>query len=298
MAVEVQSEWASQMYRVFPYVIMSTVIAWIIYVKTKISCTVDVFWVLNNFLVTSIFFVMNWSDLTLKMLLAYILVLIWFVRLGNYLLLRFKAGLMDERYERLYQKRQSMNKDLYFLQNYFAQALIIMVVTSLNFWTFKKHSNNNGTFVTMLNTIVFAFGQLLSVKGVVLEAAADNQLDQWKISKQRYAYVPGPGGHSKEEQEHENLRKKFNKNCIDGEWAKCRHPNLFHELEFWFGIAFCSQDFGMLLSILAFVGPCALLLIMVKVTIPLTDSVMKHKRTEYWAEYTKTFPSLLPKKFF
>lgn len=36
-------------------------------------------------------------------------------------------------------------------------------------------------------------------------------------------------------------------------------------------------------------------LIMKRLTIPLTEKTMKPKREEYWDEYVKSYPSLVPK---
>jgi len=131
----------------------------------------------------------------------------------------------------------------------------------------------------------------------VLETVADMQLNYWVEKKKTKNYVPGAGGHSKEEQMQEQLRKKFYRNCIDGEWSKCRHPNLLHEIEFWFGIACMSMDFGTPLSVLAFVGPSLLTMFLVKTAIPITEKVMKDKRADYWTEYIQTYPQILPKSF-
>jgi len=117
-----------------------------------------------------------------------------------------------------------------------------------------------------------------------MEAVADNQLEVWKKEKKNVEYV-SKHAHSEEEQQHEALRKKFYRNCIDGEWKKTRHPNLLHEVEFWFGVALCSIDLGQIESFAAFFGPF------------IPDKVMKDKRP-YWNEYKETIPSFFPKKYF
>lgn len=196
-------------------------------------------------------------------------------------------------------------RTLYFFFNYQLQGFLLLLTGSCLFWLIRSKNPENGFVVSTLNNVIFAAGFLFALRGLVLEAVSDNQLEEWKKAKKNNEYVKGPGehllagfrGNFKEEEQQEAMRKKFYRNCIDGEWAKCRHPNLLHEVEFWFGVALCSVDLGQMESFLAFLGPLLLYRVMQRLTLPLTDKVMREKRP-YWNEYKEAIPSFFPKNYF
>lgn len=237
------------------------------YLYSKNCSVCDLFYVLSHFFVATYFLINRYQDLTLKMLLGFTLVSLWSIRLGHLFYMRIKEGTPDPRLVWLGNKYKY--KKLFFFVLYQMNAVVIVMTSSCFFWLFQKPNPKNGTFSSLKNTILFAIGFLLALRGIVYQAVADWQLETWKNDKAELdvanqkkgkkirqkgaiqtevmqkevmpnVYVPGPGGHSIEELCQEELRKKFYLTCIEGEWARCRHPNFLHEIEFWFGIALCS----------------------------------------------------------
>lgn len=78
----------------------------------------------------------------------------------------------------------------------------------------------------------------------------------------------------------------------DGLWRVSRHPNLFFELVFWFGIAIGGLN-EYTLSFAGFIGPVILFLIMKFLTVPLTEEHMRNTRPNY-PEFCKKTNMFIP----
>ena len=298
MTFEQLREFRDEMFlSVWPMLAVLSLIAFCYYLYSGVSCTIDFFWVFNHFAVATYFLVTRYDQFDLKMLLGYTLILLWFGRQGYFLFLRVANKLEDERYVLMGSRFSDKVRPIYFFFNYQLQGFLLLQTGSCLFWLIRKRNDENGVVISTQNNILFAVGFLCALKGLVMEAVADNELEEWKKEKKGVEYVSHPAGDSQKELQREDLRKKFYRNCIDGEWEKTRHPNLLHEAEFWFGVALCSIDLGTIESFAAFFGPFILYRVMVRLTIPITDKVMKAKRP-YWNEYKETIPGFFPKNYF
>jgi len=68
-------------------------------------------------------------------------------------------------------------------------------------------------------------------------------------------------------------------------------------LEFWFGFAIIGLGgLDSFVRVLAFFGPICLFGVMYKLTIPITERVMKPTRAEYWEEYCEKYNKLMPSR--
>lgn len=86
--------------------------------------------------------------------------------------------------------------------------------------------------------------------------------------------------------------------CVEGLWKHTRHPNLWYELQFWFGMALIGQHgFKVMTNLFAFFGPVVLYGIMDKLTIRITEGSMKRSRPAKYLEYLKTVPKMVPRLF-
>lgn len=65
-----------------------------------------------------------------------------------------------------------------------------------------------------------------------------------------------------------------------GLWKMSRHPNLFFELVFWFGIAIGGLN-EYTISFMGFIGPIFLFIIMRYITVPMTEAYMRKTRKNY-----------------
>ena len=101
-------------------------------------------------------------------------------------------------------------------------------------------------------------GAVLCLVGVLGESIADQQLQKYK-----------------------NRRDKTSGVFREGLFKNARHPNLFFELVFWFGIGLIGFNHMNPYTLLAFAGPTLLWALMNFLTIPLTTKHMLKTKEEY-----------------
>ena len=85
--------------------------------------------------------------------------------------------------------------------------------------------------------------------------------------------------------------------CMTGLWRYSRHPNYFFELLVWLGISFLF--IGNKLSIISFIGPVTIFIIMYYITGPYTESCSIERHGKAYQDYqndTSYFFPKLPKK--
>jgi len=128
-------------------------------------------------------------------------------------------------------------------------------------------------------TPVDIVGISIALAGIVLETAADEQMDQFqseqrrRIDKQRGERADHVAG------ELAVLDK--------GLWAWSRHPNYFGECLFWWGIWVCAScELGP-----ALIGPISTTLLFFGLSIPLMEERQLERRGEEYERYSKRVPS-------
>ncbi|MEM0898376.1 MAG: DUF1295 domain-containing protein [Pseudomonadota bacterium] len=121
------------------------------------------------------------------------------------------------------------------------------------------------------NVALFALGMTLFVIGFVVETIADYQIEAEKMARQHTTSTPKLVG--------------------SGLWSRSRHPNYFGELVLWWGLGLSS--FAMSASWVAFAGPGLLTLVMIGISIPLTEQWMERSRPGY-KQYKAVTPMLIP----
>jgi steroid 5-alpha reductase family enzyme len=110
----------------------------------------------------------------------------------------------------------------------------------------------------------------VTLGAIALEATADRQLRRFVLSD------PSPGT---------TLRT--------GVWAWSRHPNYFGEVSFWWGLALFALAAAPEWT-WAWLGPAAMMLLFVFVSVPLIEKRMAARRTA-WADYRRRAPALVPR---
>ena len=111
---------------------------------------------------------------------------------------------------------------------------------------------------------------LLTVAAVAIEATADRQLRVFLRTRRDPEAVLG-----------------------SGLWARCRHPNYFGEILFWWGLYL----FGVAAEpswAWAGIGPLSITLLFALVSVPWMDRRMLHRHPA-WAETMKALPAVLPR---
>lgn len=194
-------------------------------------------------------------------------------------------------------KRMPNKKWLLFFIQYQLQAFLVIWTASVLYFVFRDFTESENQ-TPRWN---FILGGLVCLIGIIGEWIADSQLQNYKDKKAalRQACTVSSVNQPEElvEQPAQKLIEKtesdeFANIFKDGLWQKSRHPNLFFELVFWFGMAVTGlNDYSY--SFLGFLGPVCLFLVMWKLTIPLTERVMVRTRPN-WDAWCQKSNKLLP----
>lgn len=237
---------------------------WLWYRHTKNPSVVDVGWASGLTIIGMLY--LYTSPISTKKIILSLVLLIWGVRLGGYLwYTRIRPNLMDKRYAQLSEKWK-MSKPLGFLLNFQFQGLLIGIVSLP--WYFVSQLSPEGS----ISTIDFLW-ILMALFSIATESLADFQLQSFKA-------------------------RHVGKVCDVGLWFYSRHPNYFFEWVTW--CAFAGFAFPAPHGWLGWISPMALLVIMTRITAPLTEKGSIESRGELYVCYQKStpmfFPNVLKKK--
>lgn len=231
---------------------------WLWYRITNNPSVVDIGWASGLTLSGLIY--LSQHTLSMRSLVLGIALLMWGIRLGGYLWwTRIRQKQVDKRYTALSQS-WNVKKPLNFFINFQLQGIFIFIV-SISWYIISLNPVNN------INLIDFA-GLVLFIIFLILESLADLQLQRFKKA------YPGEV-------------------CNQKLWRFSRHPNYFFEWLIWcsFTIFALSSPYGML----SVISPLALYLIMVLITIPITERESVKSRGQYYLAYQSTTPKFFPK---
>lgn len=194
-------------------------------------------------------------------MLCYILIGIWGIRLSKYLYLRNRNKSEDFRYA---QWRREWGRSFYirsFLQVFLLQALFLLIIISPVLFAASYKSSELSLYT--------AAGLLIWLIGFYWQSLGDEQLR--KFIKNRK---------SKEE-------------ILDsGLWCYSRHPNYFGEITMWWGIYLIV--FPLEWSLAFIVGPITITILIRYVSgVPMLEH--RYEGNENYQEYKKRVPVLFPK---
>lgn len=234
----------------YPKVLISQNIMWLVAMYIKNPTLVDVAWGVNHFLVGySLYSLAGVPKSSFGGTLAFFLLGLWFVRLSGFLLYnRILKPYVDPRYEILAQRNQNTSKTLYYFFQFNLQAVLTMITATPLYFVFTNSLFRSYNYL----------GAGLCLVGVLGEAIADNQLQNYK-----------------------NRRDSSEGVFREGLFKNARHPNLFFELVFWFGMGLIGFNHANFCTIFALFGPTMLWAIMNYLTIPLTTKHMLKSKKDY-----------------
>lgn len=232
----------------YPRVLLHQTLFWgsALYVF-KNPTLVDVSWASGHFLIGLSLYLNSGAKLVTPSTLVMGLVAIWFMRLGGFIFYNriYKSNHVDPRYEKL---RKNRNELTYYFFQFQFQGILLTLTSIPLIYAFK--ANHQLNFVNYI-------GFLMCIIGILGEAVADQQLQNYKDNNTT------------------GIKDVFR----GGLFKNSRHPNLFFELVFWFGISLTSiHNFSSLFSL---VGPTLLFLIMKYLTIRITEKHMMDSRPNY-----------------
>jgi len=244
----------------FISVIVLMLVAWGIYLFTRVGSLVDLFWALGFVVLMLVYYNLGeHSSLAAQIMLT--LGLLWALRLFAYLFFyRDSVMVEDPRYTQL-SSTWKIRKSLGFLSNYLLQGALMLLISSPFMIAFSDLVQF-GAF--------FWVGAVIVVIGLVNEAIADMQLTHFKRSKHRQG----------------------NKVCQNGWWKYSRHPNYFFDWLTWLGFAVMTlaHPWGWV----ALISPLTLLFVFVGITINITEQHALVSRGEEYAQYQLTTSKFFP----
>lgn len=233
---------------------------WLWYRITDNPSVVDVGWA-SGLTLSGIIY-LSQHGLSVRTIVLGTALIMWGLRLGGYLWwTRIRHHHMDKRYKAL-SDSWTIKKSVGFFINFQLQGIFIFIVSiSWYFIALNPDTHMNLVDLTGLVCVIFALG---------LESLADIQLQQFR------GKYPGQV-------------------CNQKLWRFSRHPNCFFDWLVWcsFTIFAVSTPYGML----SFISPLALYVIMVFITIPITERESIKSRGRDYVEYQLITPQFFPFRF-
>ena len=235
---------------------------WLIHVRLGNAGVVDYYWG-PGFAVIAMLHGMI-SGFTLASAIVTLAVLVWAVRLSAYLFARHrKSGHEDARYAAM----RAAGGGSFWWKSLFT----VFLLQGLLQWVIAAplHALFSASQVGEAGGFLFLMGMAMFVLGFVVESVADQQVAQFKAEE------PASNGL-----------------MTSGLWKLVRHPNYLGEMILWCGIGLASYAASNCLVALA--GPVILMAAMVFVSIPLTETHLRHSRPQY-ESYAARTPMLIPR---
>lgn len=237
---------------------------WLLSVFKRDASIVDPFWApLFAIILTS---TLIQSTLTPAKILLAVLVFVWALRLGGYLLWRNWGKPEDFRYVS-FRKHYGVERYWWvsFFQVFLLQgALAFFVSAPLQLAALSTSPDAISGFDIA--------GALVFTLGFVFEAGGDYQLLKFK-------------------REPESKGKLL----TTGLWAWTRHPNYFGNAAMWWGFGLCALDAGVLWGGLAFLGPLLMTFLLLRVSgVSMLDRHLAKTKPGFEA-YVANTPAFFPR---
>lgn len=241
-------------------------VLWVIAQLNRDPSFVDAFWALGIVLIALISHGVT-SGATWRHMLVSGLTLIWGLRLGAHLFLRWRAEGADRRYLKLLsdvrEKRGWSYARTTLLFVFLPQAVLLWLV-SLPVQLGQAFASS-----TSLGVLGIA-GAALALFGIVIETLADHQLSRFKHDPASQGQV-----------------------LQTGLWAWSRHPNYFGEICVWWGLWLMAAETGW--GALALPGPLFVTFTLLRLSgVPMQEAGIGDRRPGY-AAYKARTPALLPR---
>ena len=237
-------------------------VIWIWAVRIKNAGVVDIFWAFN-FLVIAIVIWMFADGYETRKNIVCLLVTLWSLRLGIYLLIRVGSHLEEEegRYKQL-RKEWSPNINLKFFA-FFQMQAVSNVFLAIPFFIISAN-------ITPYISITEYMGAGMWLLSIIGEGLSDWQLKQFKKNPANKGKV-----------------------CEYGLWNYSRHPNYFFQLMIWISVFIFAlySSYGWI----AIVCPLSIGYLIFKVTgIPMTEEQAIRSKGELYKEYQRTTSAFIP----
>lgn len=244
----------------FAICVASFVILWGIGVAIRDVTFVDAWWALGlAFMGVTTFFMADGSDQRMKLIL--VLVCVWGLRLGGYMLWRWRDHGPDRRYVKMLDRAQE--KGMSYPKA--AWVMVFQLQSPILFICSLPVQLGQLSATPAAVGLIGWIGAGLTVFGIIFESLGD-----WQMV--RFKKTPGTAG---------TVMDK-------GLWRYTQHPNYFGDLCVWFGLWLIAAETG-LLGAVSIVGPLLLIVMFLKYSGGVSyEKRLKHTRPGYEAYMART----------
>jgi len=250
----------------FALIMGCMIVLWLISIPVKDVSFIDSFWAIGFVVIaTATFFRTDGSEARSLLILA--ITSVWGLRLGGYLIWRWRKEGADKRYVAMLAKAPG-NVHVHTLKIVFLLQGVLLFVVSLPVQLGQLPAEPAG-----LGPLAYA-GAALAALGFFFESVGDWQMANFKADPT-------------------NAGKVMDK----GLWRYTRHPNYFGDACVWWGLYLIAAETA--LGLAAFVGPALLTWLLLKWSgAALLERKLKRSRPEYedYIRRTSGFIPMPPKK--
>ncbi|GGE41657.1 membrane protein [Marinicauda pacifica] len=261
------ADWIYVLATNFAVLIAAMVLLWLLSIALKDVSFIDSFWAFGFVLVALVTYAMTPAGDEGRKALLLALTAVWGLRLGGYLLWRWRKEGADKRYVALLDRAKG-NKHLFALVNVFLLQGVLLWVVSL-----PVQLGQVPATPPALGILAVA-GAVLAIVGIFFESVGDFQMARFKADPA-------------------NAGKVMDK----GLWRYTRHPNYFGDACVWWGLFLIAVETG--IGLASVVGPLLLTFLLVKWSgAALLERRLKRSRPEYEAYIARTsgFIPMPPRK--
>lgn len=237
-------------------------IFWCYYLIRRNVSVIDIGWGIGFIIAAAVYLILG-NGYCWRKILVLTIVTIWALRLVKYLCHRFLPEKEDPRYELLLTKWPFSGYPHFQVLTLFAFQGFLITLLSLPFALMDQN-------VFPYFSTFEVFGLLIWMGGLVGEAVADWQLDQFKQNPAMVGQV-----------------------CDQGLWKHSRHPNYFFEWVIWLGLGLMalSAPYGWL----GLISPVLMLVLLVKISgIPLVEEQALKSKGEAYHDYQTRTSAFFP----
>jgi steroid 5-alpha reductase family enzyme len=231
---------------------------------TRDPSYIDAFWGIGFVIIAASSYLQTDGDPARKGWLLGLCAL-WGLRLGGYLLWRWRKNGPDPRYQAILKTREGGSVKVFIWRRVFLVQAFVLTLTALPVQLGQVYDDD----LTALNVV----GIVLALFGIVFESTADLQLARFKGDPANHGQV-----------------------MDKGLWFNTRHPNYFGETCTWWGLFLVAVSNGP--TVFAAIGPAIITFFLLKVSgVGLLEKGLKKTKPRYQDYIDTTSPFIpLPKR--
>lgn len=229
---------------------VATIIVFGFSVVFKNSSVYDPYWSVTPIAIVLLWFFELGAVLSTAVIFVFIAVFVWGIRLTYNWAINFK-GMHHQDWRYTYYKNK--NPKIWPITNFFGIHYMPTLIVYLSLISAAIAMEFQGDYISVP---IMALGMTISVVAASIQFIADKQMREFRLNPENKG-----------------------KNIEEGLWKYSRHPNYFGEIMMWWGL-FILQ-LGVVPYYISVIGPIAMTLLFLFISIPLMENHVVAKRPNY-----------------